>query len=58
MDSLLIVDVIVPEHVCVWNVCLRMSLVRAVDTGELDRIADKEDRQTVENKVLVAFLGE
>lgn len=30
----------------------------AIDTGELDRISDKEDRQTVEDEILVSFLGE
>jgi hypothetical protein len=58
MNTFLVVDVVVPEHVRVRNVGHRMSLVTAVDTGELDRISDEEDRQTVENKVLVSFLCE
>ena len=58
MNTFLVVDVVVPEHVRVRNVGHRMSLVTAVDTGELDRISDEEDRQTVENEILVSFLGE
>lgn len=58
MDTFLVVDVVVPEHVGVRNVRHRVSLVAAVDTGKLDRISDKEDGQTVEDKVLVSFLGE
>ena len=58
MDTFLVVDVVVPEHVRVRDVCHRMSLVTAVDAGELDGVSDEEDRQTVEDKVLVSFLGE
>lgn len=58
VNTFLVVDVVVPEHVGVRNVRYRMSLVAAIDTGELDRISDKEDRQTVEDEILVSFLGE
>lgn len=58
VNTFLVVDVVVPEHVGVRNVRYGMSLVRTVDAGELDRISDEEDRQTVEDKILVSFLGE
>lgn len=58
MNTFLVVDVVIPEHVRVGDVCHRMSLVTAVDTRELDGISDEKDRQTVEDKVLVAFLSE
>jgi hypothetical protein len=58
MNTFLVVDVVVPVHVWVRNVRYRVSLVRTVNAGKLDRISDKEDGQTVEDKVLVSFLGE
>jgi len=57
MNTFLVVDVVIPEHVRVRDVRHRVSLVTAIDTRELDGISDEEDRQTVEDKVLVTFLG-
>jgi hypothetical protein len=57
MDTLLIVDVVVPVHIRIRDIRHRMSLVTSVDTRKLDRISDEEDRQTVENKVLVSLFG-
>ena len=58
MNTLLVVDVVVPEHVWVRDVRHRMSFVTSVDTRKLDGISDEKDRQTVEDKVLVSFLCE
>jgi len=58
MDTFLVVDVVIPEHIRIRDVRHRMSLVTAVDARKFDGISDKEDRQTVEDKVLVSFLGE
>ena len=58
MDTLLVVDVVIPEHVRVRDVRHRMSFVTSVDTRKLDGISDEKDRQTVEDKVLVSFLCE
>jgi hypothetical protein len=58
MDTLLIVDVVVPVHIRIRNICHRMSLVTSVDARKLDRISDEEDWQTVKDKVLISFLGE
>lgn len=58
MNTFLVIDVVVPEHVRIRDIRHRMSLVTSVDTREFDGISDEKDRQTVEDKVLVSFLGE
>lgn len=58
MNSLLVVDMVVPKHVRVRHVSDRMSLVRPVHTRKLYGIPDEEDRQTVEHKILVSLLRE
>ena len=58
MDTLLVVDMIIPKHVRIRDVGLGMPLVRAVHARKLDRIADKKNRQVIEDKILVSLLGE
>lgn len=54
MDTLGIVDMVIPKHGVVWNVGPRVPLVATVHGGELDGVADEEDGQVVEDKVLDA----
>jgi hypothetical protein len=56
MYPFLVVDVEVPKHVRIRDVCLWMSFMAAIHTGELDRVANEEDWQIIEDKVLVAIL--
>ena len=58
MYSLLVMDVEVPKHVRIRNVCLWMSFVAAIHAGEFDWVANKEDRQIIEDEILVAIFGE
>ena len=55
MDAFLIIDMIVPEHILIWDIGLWVAFVASVHAGELDRVADEEDWQIVEHKVLVAL---
>jgi hypothetical protein len=57
MNTFLIVDMVIPEHIRIRNIRHRMSLVTAIDARELDRISDEKHRQTVKDKILVSFLG-
>lgn len=54
MDALGIVDMVIPKHGIVGNVCPRVPLVAAVHGGELDGVADEEDGQVIEDKILDA----
>jgi hypothetical protein len=56
MYPFLIVDMEVPKHIWIGNVCLWMAFVAPIHTGKLDRVANKEDWQIVEDKILVAIL--
>lgn len=58
VDALLVVDMVVPKHVHVGNIGLRVSLVGAIHAGKFDGISHKEDGQIVEDKVLVSFFCE
>lgn len=57
MNTLRIVQMKVPEHRVIRNICLGMSLVTAVHGRKLDRISDEEHGQIVEDKVLNTLLG-
>lgn len=54
MNALRIVDMVIPKHGVVGNIGPRVPLVAAVHGGELDGVADEEDGQIVEDKVLDA----
>lgn len=41
--SFRIVDVEVPKHVRIGNVCLWMSFMTPIHAGKLDRVANEED---------------
>ena len=43
VDTFLVVVVEVPEHVGIWHICLRVTLVCSVHAWKLDRIADEEN---------------
>lgn len=58
MYSLLIVDMVVPEHSCVRDISTWVFLVTAVQAGKLYWISYKEDGQVVHHKILITFLGE
>ena len=54
MDTLRTADMEVPKRVCVSGVGGRVTLVRAVQGRELERVADEEDGLVVEHPVVVA----
>ena len=56
--TLLVVDMKVPEHVLIRDVCLRMAFMTPIHAWELDRISNKEDRQIVKDKFLVPIFCE
>ena len=56
MDPLGVIYVKVPKHAVVRNVCLGMTLMRAVHGWKLDGISNEEYWQVVEDKVLDPFL--
>ena len=58
MYSLLIVNVEVPKHILIWDICLRMTFMTSVHAGKFDGIPNEEDWQIVENKVLISILCE
>lgn len=57
MDSLWVIDMIIPKHGIIRNVGPRVSLVAAVHGGELNGVANEEDGEVIEDKVLDAILG-
>lgn len=57
MDSLLVVDVEVPEHRRVRQVRLRVPLVGAIHRREFDRITNKESRNVIKNPIVVPLIG-
>lgn len=48
---------VVPEHVRVLQVGLRVTLLGVDEVGELGRVADEEDGGVVEDPVAVALFG-
>lgn len=58
MDSLWVIDMVIPKHVVVRNESPWMPFVTSIHAGEFDGIANKEHRQIVEDEVLVAVFGE
>ena len=52
-----VVNVEVPKHIWIGNVCLRMSFMTPIHTGKLDRVADEEDWQIVEDEILISLFG-
>lgn len=57
MDTFRVIEMKVPKHGVVWYICLWVSLVASIHGWKLDRIADEEHRQVVEDKVLDAFFS-
>lgn len=53
-----IVDVVIPEHIVVRYEGPRMPFVASIHAGKLDRISNEEDRQIVEDEVLIAIFRE
>ncbi len=47
----------VPEHVRVLEVGRRVALLGVDEVGELERVADEEDRSVVPDHVVVALFG-
>jgi hypothetical protein len=58
MYTLLIVDMKIPKHAWVRNVRLWMAFMTPIHAWELDRVSNEEDRQVVEDEVLVAIFRE
>lgn len=57
MNPLLIVDVIIPEHGIIRHVSLGMSFMAAIHRRELYRVANKEHREIIEDKILDTLLS-
>lgn len=47
----------IPEHRIIGHIGSRMSLMAPIHRRELDRIADEEDREVIEDKILDALFG-
>jgi hypothetical protein len=58
VNAIRVVDMIVPEYVVLRYVHFRVSLVTAVHARKLDWISNEEDRQVIEDKVMIAIFGE
>jgi hypothetical protein len=58
MNAFRVVDMVVPEHIVLRYVHSRVSLMTAVHARELDRVSDEEDRQVIEDEVVVTIFGE
>jgi hypothetical protein len=56
--TFLIVGMKIPEHIPIWNISSWMAFMAPIHAWELYRIADEEDWQIIEDKLLVTFLGE
>jgi hypothetical protein len=57
MDSFRVIEMKIPKHSVIWYISLRMSLMTSIHGWKLDRIADEEHRQVVEDKILDAFFS-
>jgi hypothetical protein len=57
MNAFWVVYMVVPEHVVLWHVHPWVSFVTAVHTRKFDRVSNEEDRQVVEDKVVVTIFG-
>ena len=55
--SFRIVNMEVPKHVRIWNICLWMSFMTPIHAGELDGVPNEEDWQIVEDEILVTILS-
>lgn len=58
MNALRVVNMVVPEHVVLRHIHSRVAFVAAIHARELDRISNEEDRQIIEDKVMIAIFGE
>lgn len=58
VNALRVVDVVIPEHVVLRHVHLRMPFVAAVHAWELDRVPDEENWQVVEDEIVIAIFRE
>lgn len=57
VERLVVVSEVVPEHVSVLQVGLRVSLLGMDEVWELCRVSDEEDRGVVVHQVQVTLLG-
>lgn len=57
MYSFRIVDMEVPKHVWIWNICTWMAFMAPIHAWKLDRVANEEDWQIVEDEILVTILS-
>lgn len=55
MCSFRVVVMVIPEHVDIRSVCPRVTLMRSIHRGELDRITHEKDGGVVEYEILVSF---
>ncbi len=56
MNTFGVILVEIPKHGVIGDICLRMLLVTPIHGWELDGIADEEDWQIIEDKILNALL--
>ena len=57
MNRLGVLREVVPEHVSILQVSLRVTLLSVDEVRELRGITDEEDRSVVEHPVQVALVG-
>lgn len=48
---------IIPEHICILEVCLWIPLLRVNENGEFGRVTKEEDGRVVEDPVPVSLLS-